>query len=397
MLCCRCWTDRRGDNDVSSMPCVETPLSRGVFRYNRRIIPGLDGATMIDERMTVAVLGGGSFGTALASIAADNGYEVRQWLRDAALVESINEDHRNPCYLPDYEINSNVVASTELRWVLESATLVLVAIPSKAFAEVVRQARPWLNPDQILVSTTKGIQQDGFKLMSQILEDETGFSHVGVLSGPNLASEVAEKQLTATVIASHDPLTRSRVQAALGCDYFRVYASNDRYGVELGGALKNIYAIAAGMAASLGMGENTRSMLMTRALAEMSRFAVAQGANPMTFLGLAGVGDLIVTCSSQLSRNYRVGYALGQGKSLDEAVDALGQVAEGVNTVRLVREKAHEVGVYMPLAEGLFQVLFRGVPARDMAKLLMQGEQSSDVEFVLSREDVKQDQREQEE
>lgn len=397
MLCCRCWTDRRGDNDVSSMQCVETPLSRGVFRYNRRIIPGLDGATMIDERMTVAVLGGGSFGTALASIAADNGYEVRQWLRDAALVESINKDHRNPGYLPDYEINSNVVASTELRWVLESATLVLVAIPSKAFAEVVRQARPWLNPDQILVSTTKGIQQDGFKLMSQILEDETGFSHVGVLSGPNLASEVAEKQLTATVIASHDPLTRSRVQAALGCDYFRVYASNDRYGVELGGALKNIYAIAAGMAASLGMGENTRSMLMTRALAEMSRFAVAQGANPMTFLGLAGVGDLIVTCSSQLSRNYRVGYALGQGKSLDEAVDALGQVAEGVNTVRLVREKAHEEGVYMPLAEGLFQVLFRGVPARDMAKLLMQGEQSSDVEFVLSREDVKQDQREQEE
>nr|WP_300305905.1 NAD(P)H-dependent glycerol-3-phosphate dehydrogenase [Halomonas sp.] len=348
---------------------------------------------MTDERMTVAVLGGGSFGTALASIAADNGCEVHQWLRDASLVESINRDHRNPRYLPDYVINSAVVASTDMSKVLDGADVVLVAIPSKAFADVVRQARPWLKPEQTLVSTTKGIQEDGFKLMSQILEDETGFSHVGVLSGPNLASEVADKQLTATVIASQDATTRSRIQAALGCDYFRVYASNDRYGVELGGALKNIYAIAAGMAAALGMGENTRSMLMTRALAEMSRFAVARGANPMTFLGLAGVGDLIVTCSSQLSRNYRVGYALGQGKTLEEAVESLGQVAEGVNTVRLVRDKAREDNVYMPLAEGLFQVLFEGVPAREMAKLLMRGEQSSDVEFVLPREHVQQDQR----
>ncbi|MBN8412077.1 NAD(P)H-dependent glycerol-3-phosphate dehydrogenase [Halomonas cupida] len=348
---------------------------------------------MTDKDTRVAVLGGGSFGTALASIAADNGCQVRQWLRDASLVDSINRDHRNPRYLPDYAINPRVEASTQLEWVLEGASLVLVAIPSKAFADVVRQARAFLTPEQILVSTTKGIQEEGFKLMSQILEDETGFTHVGVLSGPNLASEVAQKQLTATVIASHDAETRARVQAVLGCDYFRVYASNDRYGVELGGALKNIYAIAAGMAAALGMGENTRSMLMTRALAEMSRFAVSQGANPMTFLGLAGVGDLIVTCSSELSRNYRVGFALGKGQSLDDAVASLGQVAEGVNTVKLVRDKADAEGVYMPLAEGLYQVLFRGVPARDMAKLLMRNEQSSDVEFVLPREDVKQDRR----
>lgn len=348
---------------------------------------------MSDDRSQVAVLGGGSFGTALASIAADNGADVRQWLRDAALADEINRDHRNSRYLPDYPINPSVVASTVMRDVLEPADLVLVAIPSEAFRDVVRQARPWLRPEQILVSTTKGVQEDGFKLMSQILEEETGFTHIGVLSGPNLASEVAQKQLTATVIASDDPFTRVRVQNVLGCDYFRVYASNDRYGVELGGALKNIYAIAAGMAAALGMGENTRSMLMTRALAEMSRFAVERGANPMTFLGLAGVGDLIVTCSSSLSRNYRVGQALGEGRTLDEAVAALGQVAEGVNTVRLVRDKAREDGVYMPLAEGLYEVLFNGVPARQMAKMLMQGEQSSDVEFILSREDVKLAQR----
>ncbi|MBB3184769.1 glycerol-3-phosphate dehydrogenase (NAD(P)+) [Halomonas fontilapidosi] len=349
---------------------------------------------MSDQSLRVAVLGGGSFGTALASIAADNGAEVRQWMRDPELAAQITNEHRNGRYLPDYAINAAVVASTQMAEVLEGAELVLVAIPSKAFREVVRQARPLLHEAQILVSTTKGIQEEGFKLMSQILEEETGFAHIGVISGPNLASEIADKQLTATVIASDDPQTRTRVQTALGCDYFRVYASNDRYGVELGGALKNIYAIAAGMAAALGMGENTRSMLMTRALAEMSRFAVDQGANPMTFLGLAGVGDLIVTCSSALSRNYRVGQALGEGKSLEEAVEALGQVAEGVNTVRLVRDKAHEDGVYMPLAEGLYQVLFKGVPARDMARLLMLGEQSSDVEFVLPRKDVQQDRRE---
>lgn len=345
---------------------------------------------MTEDCPKVAVLGGGSFGTALASIAADNGARVRQWLRDVELIEEINRTHRNSRYLPQYAINPAVVASNDMREVLEGAELVLVAIPSKAFRDVVRQARPWLHADQILVSTAKGIQEEGFMLMSQILGEETGFSHIGVISGPNLAGEIAEKQLTATVIASDDPLTRAKVQKALGCDYFRVYASNDRYGVELGGALKNIYAIAAGMAAALGMGENTRSMLMTRALAEMSRFAVELGANPMTFLGLAGVGDLIVTCSSNLSRNYRVGYALGEGRTLDEAVAALGQVAEGVNTVRLVRDKAQREGIYMPLAEGLYQVLFNDVPARQMAKMLMQGEQSSDVEFILSREDVKQ-------
>ncbi|MFG6666782.1 NAD(P)H-dependent glycerol-3-phosphate dehydrogenase [Halomonas sp. HNIBRBA4712] len=342
------------------------------------------------EQIKVAVLGGGSFGTALASIAADNGARVSQWMRDSALVDQINEEHRNGRYLPDYAINQAVTATTDIREAVEGAVLVLVAIPSSAFRQVVRQAKSWLLPSQILVSTTKGIEQESFLLMSQVLEEETGFDHIGVIAGPNLASEIADKQLTATVVASQDPLTRTRVQKVLSCRYFRVYASNDRHGVELGGALKNIYAISAGMAAALGMGENTRSMLMTRALAEMGRFAVAQGANPMTFLGLAGVGDLIVTCSSKLSRNYRVGFALGEGRSLEEAVEALGQVAEGVNTVRLVCDKAREMKVYMPLAEGLNRVLFEGVAPREMARTLMMGEHSSDVEFVLPREDVHQ-------
>lgn len=334
---------------------------------------------------TVTVLGGGSFGTAIASIAADNHYAVTQWMRDAQLADDINHKRRNTRYLPDYEINANVQATTDVVSAVAGADIIFVAIPSKAFAMVVDQVAAELRPDQIMISTAKGIQEEGFLLMSEILRSHTPSRHIGVLSGPNLASEIAQKQMTATVVASEDALTRETIQQVLGCEYFRVYASNDLFGVELGGALKNIYAIAAGMASALGVGENTKSMLITRSLAEMSRFAVSMGANPMTFLGLAGVGDLIVTCMSPLSRNFRVGYALGQGKTLDDAVAELGQVAEGVNTIRLVRNKALEKEVYMPLACGLYEVLFNNLPVEQVIRGLMAGEQSTDVEFVLPR------------
>lgn len=337
------------------------------------------------NKQAVTVLGGGSFGTAIASIAADNQFAVTQWMRDKALAEDINTKRRNTRYLPDYEINANVHATTDVVEAVSGADIIFVAIPSKAFASVVDQVADKLRPDQIMISTAKGIQEEGFLLMSEILKTHTPSQHVGVLSGPNLAKEIAQKQMTATVVASDDQLTRETIQQVLGCEYFRVYASNDLFGVELGGALKNIYAIAAGMASALGVGENTKSMLITRSLAEMSRFAVSMGANPMTFLGLAGVGDLIVTCMSPLSRNFRVGYALGQGKSLDDAVAELGQVAEGVNTIRLVRNKAIEMQVYMPLACGLYEVLFNQMPVEKVIRGLMTGEQSTDVEFVLPR------------
>lgn len=338
--------------------------------------------------LTVAVIGGGSFGTALTSIIAGNGYPTRLWVRSPQLAEEINRSHCNSSYMPDLQLPASVKATSSLEEALAGAELVFLAIPSKGFAQVLEQAKPFLKPEQILVSTTKGFEEKGFKLMSQLMAEITGFQHLGVLSGPNLASELAQKQLTGTVIASEDDLTRARVQQVLGNDFFRVYANTDIYGAELGGALKNIYAIAAGMAASLGMGENTRSMLMTRALAEMSRFAVSLGANPMTFLGLAGVGDLIVTCSSPLSRNYRVGQALGQGKSLEEVVESLGQVAEGVNTVRLVKAQADALGIYMPLVQALYLVLFEGHSPREVAGSMMGNAQSTDVEFVLPRDEV---------
>jgi glycerol-3-phosphate dehydrogenase (NAD(P)+) len=336
----------------------------------------------------VAILGGGSFGTVIANMVAENGFDVHLWLRDESLAENINKNHENSRYLPGYGLSERLSASTSMELVLEGADLVFVSIPSQSFRQVVQQARPWLKADQMLVSTTKGIEAQTFSLMSEILKEEMPLARIGVLSGPNLAKEVASRQLTATVIASDSSELRGSVQGILHSSYFRVYASSDTYGVELGGTLKNIYAIAAGLSSALGMGENTKSMLMTRSLAEMSRFAVCMGANPMTFIGLAGVGDLIVTCMSPLSRNYRVGYALGEGKSLEQAVAALGQVAEGVNTIKHVKEKAAEMDVYMPLVAGLYEVVFNNAPVAEVVKMLMMNEQSTDVEFVLPREGI---------
>ncbi len=338
------------------------------------------------EAKRITVLGGGSFGTIIANIAASNGHQVRQWMRDEARAAEIRECRENKRYLPGYPLSENLEPVCDLQAAVSDADLIFVSIPSSAFRAVIRQAAPFIKPGQLVVSTTKGIEADTFSLMSEILTQELEGARIGVLSGPNLAKEIARGQLTATVIASDDSLLRSTVQSVLHSACFRIYASDDSYGVELGGTLKNIYAIAAGLSAALGMGENTKAMLMTRSLAEMSRFAVSMGANPMTFIGLAGVGDLIVTCMSPLSRNYRVGYALGEGKTLDEAVAALGEVAEGVNTLKRVKAKAQDQEIYMPLVWGLYEVVFNAAPVAEVVKTLMLNEQSTDVEFVLPRD-----------
>lgn len=337
------------------------------------------------KKTQIAVLGGGSFGTTLANIVAENGHDARLWLRDETQAQNINEQHVNERYMPGYPLHENLKATTDLQAAVIGSELILVSLPSSAFVHVVSAMAPYLKPEQLLVSTTKGVVPGGFELMSQALRKATSGQPVGVLSGPNLAKEIGKHMPTATVIASEDEALRQRVQDLLANDYFRVYASNDMFGVELGGALKNIYAIISGLAAALGMGENTRSMLITRSLAEMSRFAVCMGANPMTFIGLAGVGDLIATCMSPLSRNYRVGYALGKGGSLEDVVEELGEVAEGVNTLRLVKQKADEMGVYMPLVNGLHQVLFNDLSVAAVVEALMKSDQSSDVEFILPR------------
>jgi glycerol-3-phosphate dehydrogenase (NAD(P)+) len=336
---------------------------------------------LMSEQQPIAVLGGGSFGTAVANLLGENGHRVWQWMRDPVQAEAMRVHRENPRYLKGIKLHPAVEPVTDLPQVLAGSELLFVALPSSALRVVLAPHAQAL-AGKMLVSLTKGIEADTFKLMSEILEDIAPEARLGVISGPNLAREIAEHELTATVVASTDEALCVSVQAALHGRRFRVYASNDRFGVELGGALKNVYAIIAGLAAALNMGENTRSMLITRALAEMTRFAVSQGANPVTFLGLAGVGDLIVTCSSPKSRNYQVGYALGQGLTLDEAVTRLGEVAEGVNTLKVLKARAAQLKVYMPLVAGLHAILFEGRTLEQVIELLMAAEPKTDVDFI---------------
>lgn len=331
---------------------------------------------------SISVLGAGMFGTAIANILAENGRDVWLWARDEKQAQSLETSRENVKYLPGYAIDSKVHITSNLKQAVENAEVIFISVPSSSFRDVTRLAKPYLKKTTFLVSTTKGVESDSFLLMSQVLQDELDGMDIGVLSGPNLAEEIAQKQITATVIASESKALVAQVQEILHASYFRVYSSEDVYGVELAGALKNIYAISAGFAAALGVGHNTLGVLLTRSLAEMSRFAHAMGANPLTFLGLAGVGDLMVTCTSPLSRNYQMGFQIGQGLSLKEAQIKLGKLAEGVNTVRIVKHKAEEMDVYMPLVKGLYEMLFNDRPVEEIIHQMMMADQPSDVEFV---------------
>lgn len=334
------------------------------------------------QPLRVTILGGGSFGTAMANLAARNGCDTRMWLRDPQTAQMMQTTRRNTRYLPDFEMDQHLAFGADLAWAVQGRDLILVAVPSHSFRSVLKQIAPLIS-GQAVVSLTKGIEPDTFAMMSDIIKQELPEVPYGVLSGPNLAKEIMSGMPAGTVIASESEAVRFAVHQALASSLFRVFANPDVHGVELGGALKNIYAVAMGMGAAYKVGENTRSMLLTRALAEMSRFAVRLGANPLTFLGLSGVGDLFATCSSPLSRNYQIGLALGQGKSLDEAIAALGQTAEGINTIRQVRTQAEQLGIYMPITNALYEVIFEGKPPLGVALALMQTGHRSDVEFIL--------------
>lgn len=337
--------------------------------------------------LRVTILGGGSFGTAMANTSARNGCDTKIWIRDKTIAEEINRTHVNQRYLPDFPLEPSLYAVSDLEEAVRDRDIILVAIPSHSFRDVIQKIKPFISA-QAVISLTKGIEAKTFSFMSDIIRDELPEVPYGVLSGPNLAKEIMAGMPAGTVIASPSELVRYAVQQALHSALFRVFGSDDVHGVELGGALKNIYAVAMGMAAAYNVGENTKSMIITRALAEMSRFAVKLGANPLTFLGLSGVGDLFATCNSPLSRNYQVGYALGKGKTLEQATQELGQTAEGINTIVQVRARAQDLDVYMPITNALYEVIFEQAPALNIALTLMKNGHRSDVEFVLPHHQV---------
>lgn len=332
--------------------------------------------------LKIAVLGGGSFGTAMANLSSRNGCEVTLWVRDKRSVKSMQKTHINKKYLPDHKLDERLQFTHDLQAAVKGKDLIFVAVPSSAFRETLQKIAPFISA-QAIVSLTKGMEKDTFALMSDVIADELPNVAFGVMSGPNLAKEIMNNMPSATVIASQSAALRLAVQKALHSAFFRVFASDDLIGVELGGALKNIYAIAMGMAAAYDIGENTKAMILTRALAEMSRFGVQAGANPLTFLGLSGVGDLYATCSSTLSRNYQIGNMLGRGMSLDQAIKKLGQTAEGINTIQQVNEKAIKAGIYMPITHALHDIIYEDKAPLGVALNLMEAGFRSDVEFVM--------------
>ena len=332
--------------------------------------------------MQVAIIGAGNFGTAVANIVSGNGVPAYLWMRDSQQLAEIEKYGENRRYLRGHPLEEKVTPTLDLETAVTESDLLFITVPSTSFRAVSIELAPYVANETYVVSGTKGVEAPGFNLMSQILEEELPDRRIGVISGPNIAEEIADGHFTGTVVASRDSALCECVQTVFASETFRVYSSEDIYGVELGGALKNIYAIICGMAARLEVGQNTIAMLITRSLAEMSRFAESMGANPYTFLGLAGVGDLMVTCTSPLSRNYQLGYRIAAGMPLHQAMDELGKLAEGVNTLHVVHQKRDQLGLYMPLAEALFRVLFEGGSIDEVINGLMMGEQQLDVEFA---------------
>ena len=333
------------------------------------------------NRKNISVLGGGSWGTVLAYLASLNGNQVNLWMRDNDLAETINNTRINKRYLPNLDLGKNITASSQIEDIKES-DLIIFCVPSDAFRDVSLLASSFINENTFLVTATKGVEKDDFSLMSKILEEYYSKNLIGILSGPNLAEEIANHHLSGTVIASKHKTLRDEVIQNLSTDFFRIYENDDPYGVEMGGALKNIYAIACGIADGLNSGENTIGMIMTRGLGEMSRLATDLGANPQTFLGLAGVGDLITTCASPLSRNHQFGKYIGEGLSVEEAKKKIGQTIEGLKTLKVVKNISDKHGVEMPIVDSLYKIIYKGTNLDGSIQNVLGQDMIKDVEFI---------------
>ena len=333
---------------------------------------------MTDPR--VAVVGAGSWGTAFATITADKGVETTLWARREELADAIATRHENGEYLPNIELPPSLTATHDLEKAVATATCVVMAVPSHVFRDTFRQVAPFLPGEVSVVSLTKGIEQDSHLRMSQVMDQEgLPADRVAVVTGPNLAKEIAKRQPAATVVACTDEDRVRDLQGLFMAPYFRVYTNPDVTGCELAGAMKNVVAIAAGIADGMGFGDNAKSSLLTRGLAELARLGSRLGGNPLTFSGLAGMGDLIATCISKLSRNRHVGEELGKGRRLDDIMNEMNMVAEGVKTSRPLCQIAEGQGVEVPISEHVVKVLYEDVSPQDMVLSLMLREAKPEI------------------
>jgi len=323
----------------------------------------------VNER--IAVLGAGSWGTALAIHCARVGHDVRLWGRDAALMAAIASTRRNARYLPDVAIDPAVLATASLEEALEGAPIAIAAVPSHGMRHVVADASAFMAPGAVVVSATKGLESESLDRMSQVIAEAAPGHPIAVLSGPSFAVEVARGMPTAVVVASADPSATTSVQDRLKGPTLRIYATDDVAGVEFGGALKNVIAIAAGVVEGLGIGHNAMAALITRGLVEMSRLACAEGSRRETLAGLSGLGDLVLTCTGDLSRNRRVGIELGRGRALPDILAGTRMVAEGVRTTGAALNLGARHGVELPLAAHMAAVLEGRTSARSAVEALM--------------------------
>ncbi len=329
--------------------------------------------------LKVGLLGGGSWGTTVASLTARN-CPTTLWARKEDTVNDINNNHRNEKYLPGARLTSSLKATTNLADAVKDADVIVMGIPAQNFRTVLQEARNYIRPWIPIVSLAKGLEIGTKMRMTEVIEQELPGHPAGVLTGPNLAKEISAGQAAASVIAMVDDTIAGRLRNVFQSGLFRVYTNEDVVGCELGGALKNIIAIATGMGDGADAGDNTKSAIITRGLAELTRLGVAMGGKTSTFAGLTGMGDLVATCSSSKSRNHYVGYNLGKGRKIDEIIEEMAEVAEGVKTTKVVMELAKEYQVEMPIATEVFKVLYEGNTVHDAFKGLLRREAGSEAE-----------------
>ena len=329
----------------------------------------------------IAVIGAGSWGTALAKLLGDKGKDVTLWSHRKEHAQSVGHLRENTLYLPGAKLPETVTVTAEIKQSLKDRSVVVMVVPSHVYREVFEQVVPFITPKTYVVSATKGIENDTLMTMIQVMEDvfSEGSERFGVLSGPSFAKEVAKGIPTAVTVGAKRLETATVIQEVFFTELFRVYSSDDVVGVELGGPLKNIVAIAAGICDGLGYGTNTRAALITRGLAEITRIGVKMGANPLTFSGLAGLGDLVLTCTGDLSRNRQVGLLLGKGKKLTDILAEMSMVAEGVKTTKSAWLLAQREGIDMPILEQVYKVLYEDKPCSDAVKTLLARDQKEEL------------------